>query len=237
MHQSKYDMCAAGGQTLYSFTIIVLNTYLFNAKHLSRDMIWCLRSNPRVYSTLLLYDPLQCQYYVRANFQNPSSCILKKGIWYMMPRTYFLQGLTVNVYPDCGITFQYLQAAWPILCCFEVYETHWLDRWIYVKFNMCLFFFTKMIYRYHSNLVILFPEEYNRTHSICTTFIKSFKKCIPLAVAREAEAHRADNRYFNNDTAGGKQCARGGILLFPDVSSTLHFQNEWFNINGSDIYL
>ena len=88
-----------------------------------------------------------------------------------------------------------------------------------------------------SNLVILFPEEYNRTHSICTTFIKSFHKCIPLAVAREAEAHRADNRYFNNDTAGGKQGAKGDILLFPDVSSTLHSQNEWFNISGSDIYL
>ena len=87
-------------------------------------------------------------------------------------------------------------------------------------------------------VVILFPEEYNRTHSICTTFIKSFHKCIPLAVAWKAEAHRADNRYFNNDPAGGKQGARGGdILLFPDVSSTLHSQNEWFNINGSDIYL
>ena len=58
-------------------------------------------------------------------------------------------------------------------------------------------------------VVILFPEEYNRTHSICTTFKKSIHKCIPLAVAREAEAHRADNRYFNNDTAGGKQGARG----------------------------
>ena len=91
-------------------------------------------------------------------------------------------------------------------------------------------------------VVILFPEEYNRTHSICTKFRKSFHKCIPLAVAREAKAHRADNRYFNNDTAGGKQDARGGgggggILLFPDVPSTLHSQNEWFNINGSDIYL
>ena len=79
-------------------------------------------------------------------------------------------------------------------------------------------------------VVILFPEEYSRTHSICTTFMESFHKCIPLAVAREAEAHRADNRYFNNDTAGGKQGARGDILLFPDVSSTLHSQNEWFNI-------
>ena len=90
-------------------------------------------------------------------------------------------------------------------------------------------------------VVILFPEEYNITHSICTTFKKSFHKCIPLAVAREAEAHRADNRYFNNDTAGGKQGARGGgggdILLFSDVLSTLHSQNEWFNINGSVIYL
>ena len=38
-------------------------------------------------------------------------------------------------------------------------------------------------------VVILFPEEYNRTHSICTAFIKSFHKCIPLAVTREAEAH------------------------------------------------
>ena len=63
-------------------------------------------------------------------------------------------------------------------------------------------------------VVILFPEEYNRTHSICTAFIKSFHKCIPLAVAREAEAHRADNRYFNNDTAGGKQGARG-ICIVP----------------------
>ena len=51
---------------------------------------------------------------------------------------------------------------------------------------------------------------------------KIIHKCIPLVVAREAEAHRADNRYFNNDTAGGKQGARGNILLFPDVSSTLH---------------
>ena len=67
--------------------------------------------------------------------------------------------------------------------------------------------------------------------------IKLFHKCIPLAVAREAEAHQADNRYFNNDTAGGKQGARGDILLFPDVSSTLNSQNEWFNINGSDIHL
>ena len=40
--------------------------------------------------------------------------------------------------------------------------------------------------------------------------LKSFHKCIPLAVARGAEAHRADNRYFNNDTAGGKQGTRGG---------------------------
>ena len=86
-------------------------------------------------------------------------------------------------------------------------------------------------------VVISFPEEYNRTHSICTTFIKSFHKCIPLADAREAEAYWADNRYFNNDTARGKQGARGDILLFPDVSRTLHSQNEWFNISGSDIYL
>ena len=50
--------------------------------------------------------------------------------------------------------------------------------------------------------------------------------------------------YFNNDTAGGKQgTGTGGggggggvILLLPDVSSTLHYQNEWFNINGSEIY-
>ena len=95
----------------------------------------------------------------------------------------------------------------------------------------------KETWRIYIVVVILFPEEYNITHSICTTFKKSFHKCIPLAVAREAEAHRADNRYFNNDTAGGKQGARGDILLFPDVSSTLHSQNEWFNINGSDIYL
>ena len=34
----------------------------------------------------------------------------------------------------------------------------------------------------------------------------------------------SDNRYFNNDTAGGRQGAKGNILLFPDVSSTLHSQ-------------
>ena len=53
-------------------------------------------------------------------------------------------------------------------------------------------------------VVILFPEEYNITHSIGTTCIKSFHKSIPVAVAREADAHRADNRYFHNDTAGGE---------------------------------
>ena len=42
--------------------------------------------------------------------------------------------------------------------------------------------------------VILSPEEYNSTHSICTTYLQLFHKCMPLAVAREAEAHRADNR-------------------------------------------
>ena len=84
----------------------------------------------------------------------------------------------------------------------------------------------KVAYNGKKSIVILFPEEYNSTHSICTTFIKSFHKCITLAIFREAEAHRADNRYFNNDTAGGKLGARGDILLFPDVSSTLHSQND-----------
>ena len=73
---------------------------------------------------------------------------------------------------------------------------------------------------------MLFPEEYNRIHSICTTFIKSFHKCIPRAVAREAEAHRADNRYFNNDTAGGEQGARGEYLKMDAISQTtlsMHF--------------
>ena len=35
-------------------------------------------------------------------------------------------------------------------------------------------------------VVFLFPEEYNMIHSIHTTF-QQFHKCIPLAVAREAE--------------------------------------------------
>ena len=35
-------------------------------------------------------------------------------------------------------------------------------------------------------VVILFPEEYNMTHSIRTTF-QQFHKCIPLAVASEAQ--------------------------------------------------
>ena len=72
-------------------------------------------------------------------------------------------------------------------------------------------------------VVILFPEEYNRTHSICTTFIKSFHKRIPLAVAREAEAHRTDNRYFNNDTAGGKQ---GGYFIVPRCVEHITF-SKW----------
>ena len=35
-------------------------------------------------------------------------------------------------------------------------------------------------------VVILFPKEYNMMHSIRTTF-QQFHKCIPLAVAREAQ--------------------------------------------------
>ena len=35
-------------------------------------------------------------------------------------------------------------------------------------------------------VVILFPEDYNMIHSICTTF-QQFHKCIPRAVAREAQ--------------------------------------------------
>ena len=50
-------------------------------------------------------------------------------------------------------------------------------------------------------------------------------------------AHRADNRYFNNDTAVGKQGARGNIFIFPDVSSTLHSKCEWFNTSESNICL
>ena len=40
---------------------------------------------------------------------------------------------------------------------------------------------------------ILFAEEYNKTHSIGTTFLQSCHLSIPLAVAREAEAHWADD--------------------------------------------
>ena len=43
---------------------------------------------------------------------------------------------------------------------------------------------------------------------------------------RSSVAHRADNRFFNNDTAVGKQGARGNILLFHDASSTLHSKYE-----------
>ena len=46
-------------------------------------------------------------------------------------------------------------------------------------------------------------------------------------------AHWADN----NETAVGKQGARGTILLFPDESSTLHSKYEWFNMSESHIYL
>ena len=55
---------------------------------------------------------------------------------------------------------------------------------------------------------------------------------------RSSVAHRADNRYFNNDTAVGKQGARGNIFfIFPDVSSTLHSKYEWFNTSESNICL
>ena len=43
-------------------------------------------------------------------------------------------------------------------------------------------------------VVILSPEEYNSTHSICTTYLQLFHKCMPFAIATEAEAYRADNR-------------------------------------------
>ena len=54
---------------------------------------------------------------------------------------------------------------------------------------------------------------------------------------RSSVAHRADNRYFNNDTTVGKQGARGNILFFPDVSSTLYSKYEWFNMSEYHIYL
>ena len=54
---------------------------------------------------------------------------------------------------------------------------------------------------------------------------------------RSSVAHRADNRYFNNDKAVGKQGARGNIFIFPDVSSTLHSKYEWFNTSESNICL
>ena len=54
---------------------------------------------------------------------------------------------------------------------------------------------------------------------------------------RSLVAHRADNRYCNNDTAVGKQGARGNILFFPDVSSTWHLKYERFNMIESHIYL
>ena len=54
---------------------------------------------------------------------------------------------------------------------------------------------------------------------------------------RSSVAHRADNCYFNNDTAVGKQGARGNIFIFPDVSSTLHSKYEWFNTSESNICL
>ena len=86
-------------------------------------------------------------------------------------------------------------------------------------------------------VVILFPEEYNMIHSIHTTF-QQFHKCIPGGCQRSSVAHRADNRYSNNDTVVGKQDARGNIFfIFPDVSSTLHSKYEWFNTSESNICL
>ena len=39
-------------------------------------------------------------------------------------------------------------------------------------------------------------------------------------------AHRADNRYFNNDTAVGKQGARGNIyFLFPQMCRAHYIRN------------
>ena len=46
------------------------------------------------------------------------------------------------------------------------------------------------------------------------------------SIAREAEAHRADNRYFNNDTAGGKQGARGGYFIVPRCVEHITF-SKW----------
>ena len=65
-----------------------------------------------------------------------------------------------------------------------------------------------------------------------------------MAVAREAGGGGGGGGssswqpLFSNDTAGGKQGATGEyFLLFPDMSSILHSQNEWFIFSGSDIYL
>ena len=69
-------------------------------------------------------------------------------------------------------------------------------------------------------VVILFPEEYTK-HMHNINHNSNFTKCIPLAVAREAQ------RLIELTTAS---------LLFPDVSSTLYSQYEWFNICESHIY-
>ena len=47
---------------------------------------------------------------------------------------------------------------------------------------------------------------------------------------RSLVAHRADNRYFDNNTAIGKRGARGIILFFSDVSNTLHSKYERINM-------
>ena len=49
-------------------------------------------------------------------------------------------------------------------------------------------------------VVILFPEEYNIIHSIHTTF-QQFHKCIPLAVAREAQ-YRTMHISYSSEAVG-----------------------------------
>ena len=74
-------------------------------------------------------------------------------------------------------------------------------------------------------VVILFPEEYSTTHSICKTFLKSFHKWIPLAVAREPEAHRADNRYLTIIQLEGSRVI-GGYFMVPRCVEHIIF-SKW----------
>ena len=100
----------------------------------------------------------------------------------------------------------------------------WSMRMVRLSNEACKFCIFSVV-NYLAVVVISFPEEYSRTHSKYTTLLKSFHKCFPLAVAREAEAHRADNRYLTIIQLEGSRVL-GEYFIVPRCVEHIEF-SKW----------